>query len=93
MSFIYQMYNNHSQMSSCFANGAGNILHCFHFSLLYGRLTNFLRDSRTDHSPVSCSNQGKNAGGVFIDMMDSEKRIEIKKWQPLSGCHCFVTLL
>ncbi len=35
----------------------------------------------------------QNAEGVFTDMMDTEKRIVIKKWQPLSDCHCFVTLL
>jgi hypothetical protein len=36
---------------------------------------------------------GIHAEGVFTDMMDTEKRIEIKKWQPLSGCHYYFTAL
>jgi len=34
-----------------------------------------------------------NAEGVFTDMMGTEKRIEMKKWQPLSDCHYYFTVL
>jgi len=34
-----------------------------------------------------------NAEVVFTDVMDTEKRIEIKKWQPLSDCHYYFTVL
>jgi len=37
--------------------------------------------------------QFEDAERVFTDMMDTEKRIEIKKRQPLNDCHYFVTLL
>jgi hypothetical protein len=34
-----------------------------------------------------------DAEGVFTDKMDTEKKIEIKKWQPLPGCHYYFTVL